>query len=237
MDLVTLRLLFLLPFCFCLDTEETIVKTIGRGTEVFRLCARALLDNVTLIVCKIKTESSTREDGCRLLFDPEKGFEQQCGDRFTLKLENQTVFLRLNNLRPEHSGHYICECSYLEGTSTLHLHVTVEGDDAAISPLTIISCMMVISAAAGFAILAGLILGLTLRKTPCRHRRQSGGLKLDEKEESSYTSLQQPTGDLYQTTSHMDIEYVDTLGKKSASETKKAHLASKEQTEDIYENL
>ncbi|MEQ2212820.1 hypothetical protein XENOCAPTIV_005503 [Xenoophorus captivus] len=108
-------------------------------------------------------------------------------------------------------------------------------DGAGLSLLTIISCMMVISVVAGFTIVAGVLLGLTLRKTHCRCCKQSVRLEFDDKQESSYASLQQPSGDLYQTTSLLNYQHVDASG--SARKTKKAFFASKDQTEDIYENL
>lgn len=57
------------------------------------------------------------------------------------------------------------------------------------------------------------------------------------KPEDSYTSLQQPAGDLYLTAAPVNHVYVDSMGTLSVGKYKKGCLASKEQPEDIYENI
>ncbi|XP_034007385.1 uncharacterized protein LOC117499149 isoform X9 [Trematomus bernacchii] len=124
------RLFFvlLLPLTAC---EVTIVKTIRRGPDVTEICVNTTQSPITFIVCKIKTERNRTE--CRLLYEPIEGFVQTCDSRFSLKTENQTVFLHLINLTPEDSGNHTCECSNPEGTDIYHLKITVEEDREEIS--------------------------------------------------------------------------------------------------------
>ncbi|KAK1876438.1 Glycosyltransferase-like [Dissostichus eleginoides] len=121
MEELTLFYSLILPLCF--GSEVTIVKTIGRGPDVTEICVKTPLSNIILIVCKIRTE---RNAECLLLFEPIEGFMQPCDSRFSLKTENQTVFLHLMNLTAEDSGNHTCECSHPEGTDILHLNITVE---------------------------------------------------------------------------------------------------------------
>ncbi|KAK1876439.1 Kinesin-like protein KIN-7G [Dissostichus eleginoides] len=123
-----LFLVLLLPLTKC---EVTIVKTIGRGPDVTEICVNTPLSPIKLIVCKIRTERSGAE--CNLLYEPIEGFMQPCDSRFSLKTENQTVFLHLMNLTAEDSGNHTCECSYQEGTYIYHLNITVEGEDIKVS--------------------------------------------------------------------------------------------------------
>ncbi|XP_038154818.1 uncharacterized protein LOC119792305 [Cyprinodon tularosa] len=227
MNLDELWFTMLLPFCLCLETEELALETIRRGTNNSSLCTTPLLRKITWLICNIRTNRTTIEDSCYLQFDPEMSSGAQCGERFTLKTENRRVFL-LKNSTPEHSGHYLCECSYF--------NITTE-EEANFSPLTVISCMMAISVVAGVTITAGVLFGLTLRKKHNRCLRQSSGPKLDNKPEDSYTSLQQPAGDLYLTAAPVNHVYVDSMGTSSVGKYKKGCLTSEEQPEDIYENI
>nr|XP_040041168.1 uncharacterized protein LOC120824356 isoform X11 [Gasterosteus aculeatus aculeatus] len=115
-------LLLYLPLCFNYEVSE--FKTIGRGPDVTPICSNAT-EIITIIVCKIRTNRTGAE--CRLLYRHGGDFENECDSRFTLKMENQTVFLHLTGLTPVDSGNYTCECSYRGETVTLHLNITVEG--------------------------------------------------------------------------------------------------------------
>lgn len=103
---------------------EGIVKTIGSEPDVIPICPAATLHIITLIVCKIRTE--TRGE-CHLLFEYGHDFVHECDSRFRLTTINQTVFLHLTGLTPEDSGNYTCECSHVRGTDILHLMITVKG--------------------------------------------------------------------------------------------------------------
>uniref|UniRef100_A0AAQ4QWA1 Ig-like domain-containing protein n=1 Tax=Gasterosteus aculeatus aculeatus TaxID=481459 RepID=A0AAQ4QWA1_GASAC len=108
-------------------------KTIGRGPDVTPICSNAT-ENITLIVCKIRTNRTGAE--CRLLYRHGGDFEHECDSRFTLKMENQTVFLHLTGLTPVDSGNYTCECSRGGETQTIHLNITVEGEEERESGVT-----------------------------------------------------------------------------------------------------
>ena len=105
---------------------EVVVKTIGREPDVTPVCDSATLHIITLIVCKIRREISGGEE-CRLLYQHGQDFVHECDSRFTLKTENETVFLHLTGLTPEDSGNYSCECSHVRGTDILHVIITVKG--------------------------------------------------------------------------------------------------------------
>lgn len=107
---------------------ETEVKTVGKDSDLTPLCSSAALSRITRIVCTMETKRMSGGEGCSLLYPSEKGHEQNCDSRFSLKTDNQTVFLQLTHMRPEDSGNYTCQCSHGEGTHTLHLQVTVEGE-------------------------------------------------------------------------------------------------------------
>ncbi|XP_026016045.1 uncharacterized protein LOC113017009 isoform X1 [Astatotilapia calliptera] len=127
MDALNLCLILLLPLTACSQDlgGEIVVKTIGKQPDVTQICPSET-QNITLIVCKIRTQRSGGEN-CALLYFYGRGFENKCDSRFTLMKENQTVFLHLINLTSEDSGSYTCECSAPERTNILHLNVTVEG--------------------------------------------------------------------------------------------------------------
>ncbi|KAI4831682.1 hypothetical protein KUCAC02_001211 [Chaenocephalus aceratus] len=151
-----LFLVLLLPLTAC---EVSIVKTIGRGPDVTEICVNTTLSNITMIVCKIRTERSGAE--CNL-HEPTEGFEHQCDSRFSLKTENQTVFLHLMNLTAEDSGKHTCECSYPEGTYVYHLNITVE-EDGEESSSTQMQIPGILIGAAVFMIITAVTLGFLYR--------------------------------------------------------------------------
>lgn len=105
---------------------ETTVRGIGKDRDVTPLCSNATLDEITSIICKIKTKGS-RGEGCRLLYGHGRGFEHECDSRFTLMKQNQRVFLQLINLTAEDSGKITCECSHGSRTDILQLLISEEG--------------------------------------------------------------------------------------------------------------
>ncbi|TKS66530.1 OX-2 membrane glycoprotein [Collichthys lucidus] len=123
MDKWKLFFVLLLPLRLCFHTEEGIVKTIGSEPDVTPICPAATLPVITLIVCKIRTE--TRGE-CRLLYNYEHDFVHECDSRFRLAAANQSVLLHLTSLTPEGSGSCTCECSHVGGTDILQLIVTVK---------------------------------------------------------------------------------------------------------------
>ncbi|XP_051283195.1 uncharacterized protein LOC127378411 [Dicentrarchus labrax] len=206
----------LLPLCLCINTEEAIVKTIGSGPDVTSICAAATLHIITLIVCKIRTETSGGE-GCRLLYQHGQDFVHECDSRFTLRTNNQTMFLHLTNLTTEDSGNYTCECSHFRGTDTLHLILTVKGEKEASNSLKMLIYTALISSGTAVVIITGVVLGFILRKQSYRDKTRSGPSVLSVSEstcsldkddpDNTYTSLQQPASDLYQTMSSVPHQH------------------------------
>nr|XP_040041259.1 uncharacterized protein LOC120824445 [Gasterosteus aculeatus aculeatus] len=192
----------LLPLCLCLDAEVSEFKTIGRGPDVTPICSNAT-EIITLIVCKIRTNRTGAE--CRLLYRYGGDFEHECDSRFTLKMENQTVFLHLTGLTPVDSGNYTCECSRVGETVTLHLNITVEGEEERESGVTSHTRLLnALIGATTVICITAVIFGLIYRGK--RHRSRSSVREthdsVEDDPDDPYTSLQQPAADLYQTISH-----------------------------------
>ncbi|KAM4560209.1 uncharacterized protein PAE49_012441 isoform 2-T2 [Odontesthes bonariensis] len=166
-----------------LDSEVTLVKTNGKEPVVTRLCTNETHTIVTLIVCKIRTERSRREE-CRLLYQYGHDFVHGCDSRFTLMTQNQTVFLHLNNLKPEDSGNFTCECSNQNGTFILHLNITVE-DNSANGNASISHNVTVLGALSGVTVV--IIVTLFILGFICgslRHRKQQEVQRSDPDQES-----------------------------------------------------
>ncbi|XP_034072661.1 uncharacterized protein LOC117546553 isoform X2 [Gymnodraco acuticeps] len=184
-----LFLVLLLPLTAC---EVTIVKTIGRGPDVTEICVNTTQSPIIMIVCKIRTERSGAE--CFLLYEPIEIFEQTCDSRFSLKTENQTVFLHLMNLTAEDSGNHTCECSYTEGTYIYHLNITVEdGEESSSTQMQIPGILI---GAAVFMIITAVTLGFLYREA--RQRRQRQPQNTEEDIEPYSTFMQRESG-LYST--------------------------------------
>ncbi|XP_072247312.1 uncharacterized protein [Leuresthes tenuis] len=244
MEVFKLSYILLLPLSATfLDSEVTLVKTIGKEPDVTPLCTNETQTIITMIVCKIRTEGSWRE-GCRLLYRYGHDFVHECGSRFTLMTENQTVFLHLNDLTPADSGNYTCECSNLDRTFILHLNITVEEDeDINYSTVLAIPC-----AVTGVCVLIVVILGF-LRRRLCRRDSDiwiSEAYALSEHEahasvdedtsyDDTYESLQHETDDVYETTSYSNCQ----RGTKSAGSTVAVNLKNEEDDPswEIYENI
>ncbi|XP_051283191.1 uncharacterized protein LOC127378407 isoform X6 [Dicentrarchus labrax] len=206
----------LLPLIIYIGSTATVVnvvKTIGSKPDVTSICTNDTLRTITLIVCKIRTQMGGEE--CRLLYRHGKDFEHDCDSRFTLMMDNQTVFLHLTSLTAEDSGNYICDCSRLDGTYSLHLNITVEEDEDPDSTTGTEISLVNIGLGIGvfiFIIITGVILGVIFRKIHHRNcsRSATSGLSvcetpgsLDQDDtDDLYTSLQQPESDLYQTISN-----------------------------------
>lgn len=79
-----------------------------------------------MIKCEVRTKRTGEE--CEMLYLHPKGFENKCDSRFTLKSDNQTVFLHLTDLKPVDSGNYTCQCIYSTGMDDVSLSITVEGE-------------------------------------------------------------------------------------------------------------
>ncbi|KAM8905279.1 uncharacterized protein AB9W97_008518 isoform 1-T4 [Spinachia spinachia] len=160
-------LLLYLPVCFNSDVRE--MKTIGRGPDDTQICTEAT-EVISLVVCKIRTVRTGAE--CRLLYRYGGNFEHGCDSRFTLKMENQTVFLHLTGLTPVDSGNHTCECSHAGGTHTHRLSITVEEEGETESDVTSHTRLLnaLIGATTVFSISA-VIFGLIYRATS--HTRQT----------------------------------------------------------------
>ncbi|XP_028256163.1 uncharacterized protein LOC114432371 [Parambassis ranga] len=232
MDHFTLCFVVLLPFCWCSDTEETVVKTVGLNPGGTPLCSSAQLPNITLIVCKIRTKEGT----CSLLYQHGHDFEHQCDSRFTLKSNNQTVFLHLNNLTAEDGGVYTCECSHNQGTDTLHLRVAV-GEEKSAPIIRFISITWLCAVAAVVSV-AGTILAIVMRK---RDHTESGppGVPDKDDENDTYTSLQQPVCDFYQSVTSMSHQHDDIKTKSASKKPASARLTQEMQRDEdeLYANI
>ncbi|XP_068575633.1 uncharacterized protein [Cebidichthys violaceus] len=171
-----LCLVLLLPLTLCFDSEVTEMKTIGREPDVTPICTNATEHIIALIVCRIRTE---RREECRLLYQYGEDFVFECDPRFTLMMENQTVFLHLTSLTPVDSGNYTCECSHPGGTYILHLNITVEEEedtDMTIYmqiPNVLIGATVVITITAAIVIVITITAVIWLIYRGIRHRRQS----------------------------------------------------------------
>ncbi|XP_047432045.1 uncharacterized protein LOC125000570 isoform X2 [Mugil cephalus] len=162
----------LLRLMFLTDSEvvqEYLEKTIGKEPDVTPLCTNTTENVISFIVCKIRTEMRQGEE-CRLLYQYGQDFVHECDSRFTLVKENHTVFLRVINLTPKESGNHICECTYLSGTHTLHLNITVKEDEVP-ATVTHIPLSYVYIGVTIFIIVICIILGCVYTKR--RHGRQT----------------------------------------------------------------
>ncbi|KAM4560556.1 uncharacterized protein PAE49_012766 isoform 2-T2 [Odontesthes bonariensis] len=165
MEVLKLSFVLLLPLAATfLDSEVTLVKTIGKEPDVTPLCTNETHTLITLIVCKIRTERSRREE-CHLLYRYGHDFVHECDSRFTLMTENQTVFLHLNDLTSADSGNYTCECSNNNGTFVLHLNITVEvAEDKKITSTKGIPFLFPLVVAVKVIIIVGITLGVCYRR-------------------------------------------------------------------------
>ncbi|KAM4560554.1 uncharacterized protein PAE49_012765 [Odontesthes bonariensis] len=108
--------------------QKPLVKTIGKEPDVTPICSNETGNFITVLVCRIRT-GMNRSEECLLAYRHLRGFEHGCDSRFTLVTINQTVFLHLDNLTPEDSGTYTCQCARPDGTFTLHLNITVKENE------------------------------------------------------------------------------------------------------------
>ncbi|XP_047432056.1 uncharacterized protein LOC125000573 isoform X3 [Mugil cephalus] len=175
--MVTWKLWLAVLLTSCTDSEaiqEYLEKTIGKEPDVTPLCINKTGSFIMFIVCKIRTEMNQGEE-CRLLYRYGQDFVHECDSRFTLVKENHTVFLHLINLTPKESGNHTCECTYLGGTHTLHLNITVkedeDEDDEVLATATDIPLSYVYIGVTIFIIVICIILGFVYTKR--RHRTQT----------------------------------------------------------------
>ncbi|XP_051283194.1 uncharacterized protein LOC127378410 [Dicentrarchus labrax] len=242
-------LVLLLPLCLCFDTEVTLVKTIGKEQDVTPICTTRVL-RILSVVCKIRTER-TRGKGCRLLYQQEWGFETECNSRFTLTMENQTVFLNLTSLTPVDSGNFTCECSRAEGIHILRLNITVEAShEVQNSSSSSGTWSIIVIVIAIFIIVPGVFHRRILRETRCRDDTRfgasgqsvcetPGSLDTDDPE-NPYASLEQPGSDIYQNISsvhHQHHSKLKSSRKKTATSFDQEIENETDQNYEIYENL
>ncbi|XP_030611686.1 uncharacterized protein LOC115798841 [Archocentrus centrarchus] len=189
------------------------MKTVERESDFTRICSSETPNNIELIVCKISTER--RSEMCHLTYRHGRDFLNGCDSRFTLVQENEAVFLHLTNLKGEDSGYYTCECTAdSTRTYTLHLYVTVKGQ----STSSAASVLLGLFGTAGVITIAGFIFSYWRKnhRLPCVIFRSSystsatPGLSVHEtlgcRDEDPYAALQQPTNDLYQTTTSLHLQ-------------------------------
>ncbi|XP_026219842.2 uncharacterized protein LOC113164664 [Anabas testudineus] len=248
MDGWTLCFVLLLPLTVCSDSEVTLVKTLGSKPDVTELCSNGTMNMITLIVCRISTERS-RGEQCRLIYYYGKGFEHECGSKFRLMSENQTVFLHLINLTAEDSGNFTCECSQLDATFIFHLNVTVEEEeDPTISSGPTVSGPSVIPLLIGVTLImtmSGVILGFVHRRLShgkCSRSATTGTSGCDSSSSANhddpdelYTNLHHPTNDLYQSVSIIHHQH-DTR-KSSANSNQEMDERETDANFAIYENI
>ncbi|XP_071320411.1 uncharacterized protein [Trachinotus anak] len=183
-----------------LGSEVTLEKTLGSKPDVTPLCTNETLNIITLIVCKIDTQRSRGEE-CGLLYRHGQDFENKCDSKFTLKTENQTVFLHLTSLTPEDSGNYTCECSRSDGTYILLLNVTVkdsEEEGGSFSKGWLILAVLI--ALNTVIIITGVILGLIHRRIHHRGQPQPQSSQNQEPQDiEPYSTFMQKKCGLYST--------------------------------------
>ncbi|XP_041834547.1 uncharacterized protein LOC121635462 isoform X2 [Melanotaenia boesemani] len=195
MEALKLCFVLLLPQTVCFENEVILVKTVGTETDVTPLCTNETLD---LIACKMRPERMGGEE-CRLLYQYGHNFINECGSKFNLVTINQTVFLHLSSLTPADGGKYTCECVNLSGTFTYHLNITVEENEA--GSFTEDTFPRAWVGVVVFFAVTSAILGFFYKKL--HHRvclRSDTPDSFDEADpDETYTSLQQPDGELYHT--------------------------------------
>ncbi|XP_023805099.1 uncharacterized protein LOC101174650 isoform X4 [Oryzias latipes] len=173
-------LLLLLSLCF--DSDVTLVKTARGDPGVTPVCSGAALQDITLIVCQIRTR--WRREDCRVLYRHQQNFSSECGSGFRLVTENQTLFLQAEDGRNH---------TYAE-------------EGGVMSDLSMLGFTTAVSSASGLVMVAAALLGLVLRNAALRAQRQAELQRPPSKgdDDSTYASLQQPTDDLYQTIDRRD---------------------------------
>ncbi|XP_014854433.1 PREDICTED: uncharacterized protein LOC106924964 isoform X2 [Poecilia mexicana] len=205
-EIFKLHFLLLIPSSLSLlDSEVTLVKTVGKESDFTAICTNETSNIIILIVCKIRTERNNGEE-CSLLFKEGEDFVHECDSRFSLKTRNQTVFLHLTSLTAADSGNYSCECSNLDGPYFLHLRIIVNAsnphenlsDD--IWSQSAVTRLSALTAAVLF-IIVSVILGFIHRRRP--HREQPEPrihhVEEDVTEIEPYSSYTQKENSLYST--------------------------------------
>ncbi|MEQ2299795.1 hypothetical protein AMECASPLE_018721 [Ameca splendens] len=152
------------------NTGEELVKTIRKEADFTPVCRNTTLNVTIFVTCRIRTVRSSEEE-CNLTYHRVKGFKQGCDSRFSLIPINQTLFLQLNNLTPENSGNYTCQCIARHGTFILQLNITVVDDEdtshsSATTSIVYVGVFVLI-----IIVLLGVIAGFIYR-TKCYRRRQ-----------------------------------------------------------------
>ncbi|XP_014891919.1 uncharacterized protein LOC106949888 isoform X3 [Poecilia latipinna] len=243
MDAVRFSLLLLLP-CFgcCLDSEVTLVKTIGKESDFTPICTNETSNIIMMIVCKIRTERKNGEQ-CSLLYRDGGDFVHECDSRFSLKTRNQTVFLHLTSLTAADSGNYSCQCSKLDGTHFLHLRIIVNDsnpDDNSSDEVWSQSGVILLSAAVLLVIKVSVILVFIHRRRPHRSKtfessvHGSAAAIDDDNLNELYVNLQRPSRDLYQTVSSGHRQHA--ANRNSANKKETGDLENLERNRNIYEN-
>uniref|UniRef100_A0A096LZV8 Immunoglobulin V-set domain-containing protein n=1 Tax=Poecilia formosa TaxID=48698 RepID=A0A096LZV8_POEFO len=239
-------LLLLLRFTCCLDSEETLVKTIGKESDFTPICTNETSNIIMMIVCWIRTERNNREQ-CSLRYRDGGDFVHECGSRFSLKTRNQTVFLHLTSLTAADSGNYSCQCAKLDGTHFLHLRIIVNEDtnpdDNSSDEVWSQSGVILLSAAVLLVIKVSVILVFIHRRRPHRCLRSktfessvhgSAAAIDDDNLNELYVNLQRPSRDLYQTVSSGHRQHA--ANRNSANKKETGDLENLERNRNIYEN-
>ncbi|XP_028995361.1 uncharacterized protein LOC114848778 [Betta splendens] len=245
MDGWTLSFVLLLPLTVCYGSEVTLVKTLGSEPDVTPLCTDDSMTIITLIMCRISRERS-RGEQCQLLYEYKQGFEHGCGSRFKLITENKTVFLHLSSLTAEDSGNYTCQCSHLDGTYIVHLNITVEEEENSnhlTQPMNLQILLYVLLGVIFVTITSGVLLRFlyysivrqcSKSATPGASAHDSFSCEHHVDPENLYTSLQEPTADLYQSVSSVKQHVPWT---NSAFNNQEVDRAETGPDDDLYENI
>ncbi|XP_078786747.1 uncharacterized protein LOC101174650 isoform X4 [Oryzias latipes] len=165
------------------ENSVTLVKTARGDPGVTPVCSGAALQDITLIVCQIRTR--WRREDCRVLYRHQQNFSSECGSGFRLVTENQTLFLQAEDGRN---------------------HTSDAEEGGVMSDLSMLGFTTAVSSASGLVMVAAALLGLVLRNAALRAQRQAELQRPPSKgdDDSTYASLQQPTDDLYQTIDRRD---------------------------------
>ncbi|XP_078786723.1 uncharacterized protein LOC110016526 [Oryzias latipes] len=103
------------------ESRKWIHKVVRHQPDVIPVCRNDSSNVIMLTVCRIQTQGGS----CRLTFRPGRSSDPECGSKFRMTVENQTVFLQLSSLGAEDSENSSCECVHAVGTFTVELNITV----------------------------------------------------------------------------------------------------------------
>ncbi|XP_041637514.1 uncharacterized protein LOC121506074 [Cheilinus undulatus] len=196
----TLFIVLILPAMVCLDSKGTREETIRRERGVLSVCFNDTMNNIMLIVCKIRTERRMGQN-CSLLYRDGGKIEDKCDSRFRLVKKNETVFIQWKDLTPEDHGNITCECSQTGGTFTLELSVRFDVSENEVHSSEKPEQLFPFVGGISVIVITAAILGLVCRRL--HHRKQAEPLSsppnMDPPDIEPYSTFTQRENGLYST--------------------------------------